>query len=154
MPQEQTLILFKPDAIQRRLIGALLTRIENKGYKIAGLKMLQVTPELARKHYEEHVEKPFYPHLESFITSAPVVALVVEGPDAISVMRTMMGSTNGREASPGTIRGDYGTSRQMNLIHGSDGPEAAKREIPIYFQENELCDYSLSLASSLMASDE
>src|SRR6056297_3329586 len=122
MPQERSLILFKPDAVQRRLTGCLLSRIEQKGYKIVGLKMLQVTPELARQHYAEHVEKPFYPNLEAFITSSPVIALVVEGPEVITVMRTMMGSTNGREAAPGTIRGDFGSSRQMNLIHGSDGP--------------------------------
>ncbi|MCA8987371.1 MAG: nucleoside-diphosphate kinase, partial [Planctomycetaceae bacterium] len=140
--------------IQRRLIGSILGRIENKGFKIVALKMLRVTPELARAHYAEHVNKPFYPNLESFITAAPVVALVVEGPQAISVMRSMMGSTNGREAAPGTIRGDFGTSRQMNLIHGSDGPEAAAREIDIYFRKEELCEYSLELAGWMLASDE
>lgn len=154
MASEKTLILLKPDAIQRRLIGSILGRIENKGFKIVGLKMLRVTPELARAHYAEHVNKPFYPNLESFITAAPVVALVVEGPQAISVMRGMMGSTNGREAAPGTIRGDFGTSRQMNLIHGSDGPEAAAREIDIYFRKEELCEYSLELAGWMLASDE
>ncbi|REJ97035.1 MAG: nucleoside-diphosphate kinase, partial [Planctomycetota bacterium] len=133
MATERTLILFKPDAVQRRLCGRLLSRIEERGFKIVGLKMLDVTTELAREHYAEHVEKPFYPLLEEFITAAPVVALVVEGPEAIRVMRDMMGSTNGRDAAPGTIRGDYGVSRQMNLIHGSDGPEAAQREISIYF---------------------
>ena len=113
MSVQRTLILFKPDAIQRRLCGELLCRIESKGLKIAALKMLQVTPELARQHYAEHVEKPFYPHLESFITSGPVVALVIEGIESISVMRTLMGSTNGRESAPGTIRGDLGMSRRM-----------------------------------------
>ncbi len=154
MANERTLILFKPDAIQRRLIGRLLARIEDKGFNIIGLKMLQVTAELARQHYAEHVHKSFYPNLESFITAAPVVALVVEGPGAISVLRTMMGSTNGREAAPGTIRGDFGTSRQMNLIHGSDSPEAAEREIGIYFRPEELCECSLSLQEWLLASDE
>ncbi len=154
MATERSLLLFKPDAIQRRLAGRILTRIEEKGYKIIGLKMLRVTPELARQHYAEHVEKPFYPNLESFITAAPVIALIVEGPEAISVMRGMMGSTNGRESAPGTIRGDFGSSRQMNLIHGSDGPEAAAREIDIYFRPEEICEYSLDLAPWMLASDE
>ncbi len=154
MATERTLLLFKPDTIQRRLAGRILTRIEEKGYKIIGLKMLQVTPELARQHYAEHVEKPFYPNLESFITAAPVIALIVEGPEAISVMRGMMGSTNGRESAPGTIRGDFGSSRQMNLIHGSDSPEAAAREIDIYFRPEEICEYSLDLAPWMLASDE
>lgn len=154
MAAERTLILFKPDAVQRRLCGRLLTRIEERGLKIVGLKMLQVTPELSRQHYAEHVDKPFYPQLEEFITSAPVIALCVEGPEAIQVMRSMMGKTNGRESAPGTIRGDFGISRQMNLIHGSDGPEAAAREINIYFSENELFDYEPTLAPWTCAADE
>ncbi|MBL4885841.1 MAG: nucleoside-diphosphate kinase [Planctomycetaceae bacterium] len=154
MATQRSLILCKPDAVQRRIVGRIITRIEEKGYKIIGLKMLQVTPELAIQHYEEHVEKPFYPHLESFITASPVIALVVEGPDVISVMRGMMGSTNGRDAAPGTIRGDFGSSRQMNLIHGSDSPEAAAREIEIYFKPEEICEYSLDLASWMLAADE
>lgn len=154
MATERTLILLKPDAVQRRLCGRLLTRIEDKGLKIIGLKMLQVTPDLAQRHYAEHVQKPFYPLLESFITAGPTVALAVEGPGAIQVMREMMGKTNGRESAPGTIRGDFGVSRQMNLIHGSDGPEAAARELPIYFQPGELVDYDLTLAGWLAASDE
>ena len=154
MATERSLILVKPDGVQRRLVGEVIGRIERKGFKIVGLKMLQVTSELARQHYAEHVEKPFYPDLESFITSAPVAALVVEGPEAISVMRTMMGPTNGREAAPGTIRGDFGTSRQMNLIHGSDGPEAAAREIEIYFSADELCSYPGPLDDWSSAADE
>jgi|TARA_B110000014_G_C19923223_1_gene477606 nucleoside-diphosphate kinase len=154
MATERSLILFKPDCIQRRLAGQLLSRIENKGMKIVGLKMLQVTVELAREHYAEHVEKPFYPLLEEFITTGPVIALVVEGPEAISVMRDMMGPTNGRDAAPGTIRGDYGASRQMNLVHGSDGPEAAAREIGIYFTAAELCDYTPTLTEWVCADDE
>ncbi len=154
MATERTLILLKPDAVNRRLSGRLISRIEDKGLKIVGLKMLQVTPELSRQHYEEHVEKPFYPLLEEFITSGPVVALAVEGPEAISVMRTMMGSTNGREAGPGTIRGDFGCSRQMNLMHGSDGPEAAARELKIYFRDEELIDYPSSLDGWVCADDE
>jgi len=154
MANERSLILFKPDAVQRRLCGELLSRIEKRGLKLVGLKMLQVTKELSAQHYAEHVEKPFYPLLEEFITSGPVVALVVEGPEAITVMRTMMGSTNGRDSAPGTIRGDLGLSRQMNLIHGSDGPEAAAREIPIYFKPEELVEYETTLADWVCADDE
>ena len=154
MPAERTLILFKPDAVQRRLCGELLSRIEMKGLKIVGLKMMQVTPELSRKHYAEHISKPFYPLLESFITSGPVVALVAEGPEAVSTMRTMMGPTNGRQAAPGTIRGDFGISRQMNLIHGSDSVEAAQREIAIYFRPDEVIDYQPTLAQWGCAPDE
>ncbi len=154
MATERSLILFKPDCVQRRLAGQLLTRIEDKGMKILGMKMLQVTEELASRHYAEHVDKPFYPLLEAFITSGPVIALVVEGPEAISVMRNLMGPTNGRDAAPGTIRGDYGASRQMNLIHGSDGPEAAAREIGIYFADAELCDHEPTLEPWVCADDE
>jgi nucleoside-diphosphate kinase len=154
MATERSLILVKPDGVQRRLIGAIVTRIENRGLKIVGMKMLHVTPELAAEHYAEHVEKPFYPLLEEFITAAPVVALAVEGPEAISVMRGMMGTTNGRESAPGTIRGDYGVSRQMNLIHGSDGPEAAVRELGIYFKPEELLDYEPTLGEWVCADDE
>jgi len=154
MGLERSLILFKPDAVQRRLCGQLLTRIENKNLKIVGMKMLQVSTELSAQHYAEHVEKPFYPLLEEFITAGPVYALVVEGPEAISVMRTIIGSTNGRDAAPGTIRGDFGVSRQMNLMHGSDGPEAAEREIGIYFKPEELLDYEPTLGGWVCADDE
>lgn len=154
MAIERSLILVKPDGVQRRLIGTVVSRIENKGLKIVGMKMLRVTQELARKHYAEHVEKPFYPLLEEFITAGPVVALAVEGPEAIAVMRALMGSTNGRESAPGTIRGDYGVSRQMNLIHGSDGPEAAARELQIYFRQEELLDYEPTLGPWVCADDE
>jgi nucleoside-diphosphate kinase len=154
MASERTLILVKPDGVQRRLIGTIISRIENKGLDIIAMKMMNISPELSRQHYAEHVEKPFYPDLESFITSAPVVAMIVEGPEAVSVMRTLIGATNGREAAPGTIRGDYGCSRQMNMIHGSDGVEAAQREIGIYFSDDEICSYDVSLADWTAASDE
>lgn len=154
MATERTLVLFKPDAVQRRLCGELLGRFERKGLKIVGLKMLRVTQELSRQHYAEHVSKPFYPLLEEFITSGPVVALVAEGPEAISVVRGMMGPTNGRQAVPGTIRGDFGVSRQMNLIHGSDGPEAAAKEIAVYFKPEELLDYETTLGGWVCAADE
>lgn len=154
MAMERSLILFKPDAVQRKLCGELLSRIERKGLKLIGLKMLRVTPELSQQHYAEHVTKKFYPLLESFITSGPIVAVAVEGPEAVKVMRAMMGSTNGRDSAPGTIRGDFGSSRQMNLIHGSDSPEAAQRELAIYFQPGELQGWSPVLDDQTTASDE
>ncbi len=112
MATERTLVLIKPDALQRRLAGQIISRFECKGLTIVGMKMLQITAELARQHYSEHVDKPFYPGLEEYVTSGPVIALVAEGPSAISVVRDMMGPTNGRDAPAGTIRGDYGLSRQ------------------------------------------
>jgi len=135
---ERSLILLKPDAVERRLIGRLIARFED-------MKMLQVTPELSRQHYAEHVEKPFYGGLESFITSSPVVALVLEGLDVIRVVRDMLGATNGLTAAAGTIRGDFSSSRQMNLVHASDGPEAAAREIDLYFDAAEICGYTPTL---------
>lgn len=154
MALERSLVLFKPDAVQRKLCGRLLARIEEKGLKVVGMKMLRLTPEMARAHYREHVEKPFYPDLEAFISSAPVVALVVEGPGAVEVLRRLMGPTNGREAPPGTLRGDYGLSRQMNLIHGSDSVESAEREIAIYFRPEEIFPYESALDAHIALSDE
>ncbi|RMG38452.1 MAG: nucleoside-diphosphate kinase [Planctomycetota bacterium] len=154
MARERSLVLFKPDAVQRRLCGRLLTRIEEKGLKVVGMKMLRLTSEMARAHYREHVQKPFYPALEAFITSAPVIALVVEGPGAVEVMRRLMGPTNGREAPPGTLRGDFGLSRQMNLIHGSDSVESARREIEIYFQPHEIFEYESVLDGNIALPDE
>ena len=151
---QRTLILFEPGAVQRRLAGRLLSRLEDKGLKIVGLKMLVVTKELSRQHYAEHVNKPFYPLLESFITSGPVVALVAEGPQAVAVVRGMMGPTNGAQAPPGTIRGDFGVSRQMNLMHGSDSPEAAEKEISVYFTAQELVSYETTLGGWVCAADE
>ncbi|MBC7317997.1 nucleoside-diphosphate kinase [Candidatus Bipolaricaulota bacterium] len=139
---ERTLVLLKPDAVQRRLVGRIISRIEEKGLKIVGLKMIRVSRELAEKHYAEHREKPFYPELVSFITSAPVVAMVVEGPKAVEVVRKMMGKTNPLEAEPGTIRGDFGLSVTMNLIHGSDSPASAAREIALFFRDDELLSYN------------
>ena len=154
MASERTLILVKPDGVQRKLIGTIISRIENKGLNVIAMKMMQVTSEMSKQHYAEHVEKPFYPELESFITSAPVVAMIVEGPEAVSVMRTLIGATNGREAAPGTIRGDFGSSRQMNMIHGSDSVESANREIDIYFTDAEICAYDVALSGWTCASDE
>lgn len=154
MPAERTLVLLKPDAVARRLCGEILARFERKGLKIAGMKMLQVTPELSKQHYAEHVQKPFYPLLEGFITSGPVVALALEGPEAVTVVRGMMGSTNGRQSAPGTIRGDLGLSRQMNLVHGSDSLEAAAKELAIYFRPDELLTYESPLDDQTSAADE
>ncbi len=136
---ERTFIAIKPDGVQRGLIGKLITRIEEKGYKIIALKMLEVTPEQAARHYAEHVGKPFYPGLVKFITSAPIVAMVVEGEDAISGMRQLMGKTNPSQAEVGTVRGDFSPLMSYNCIHGSDSPASAEREISIYFKPEEMC---------------
>ncbi|OYP34468.1 nucleoside-diphosphate kinase [Rhodopirellula sp. MGV] len=151
---QRTLVLLKPDAVQRRLMGQLIARFEAKGLNIIAMKMLQVTPELSKQHYAEHVEKPFYPSLESFITSAPIVALAIEGLDVIKVVRDMLGATNGLSAAAGTIRGDFSSSRQMNLVHASDGPEAAQRELTLYFEDSEICHYEPVLTPFLRAADE
>ena len=151
---ERTLILLKPDCIQRRLAGRVIGRLEEKGLNIVAMKMMCVTPELAKRHYAEHVAKGWYPSLETFITSAPILALVAEGPEAIRVVRDMVGATNGRNAAPGTVRGDYGCSRQMNLVHASDGPEAARREIEIFFRPEEFCESTPALQAWTLAGDE
>ena len=137
---ERTLILAKPDAVRRGLVGEIVSRIERKGLRIIGLKMLQFDADLAKRHYDEHVEKPFYPGLEAFITSGPVAAIAVEGDDAIALMRTMMGKTKHTEAAPGTIRGDFSFSTVENLVHGSDSPERAQFELALYFKDDELFD--------------
>jgi nucleoside-diphosphate kinase len=151
---ERTLILLKPDCVQRRLMGRVLTRFEDKGLNVVAMKLMRVTPELSKRHYAEHVEKPFYPALEQFITGAPVVAMVLEGLEAIRVVREMLGATSGLKAAPGTIRGDFSSSRQMNLVHASDGPDAAQREIELYFQAEEIVGYEPTLTPWLRASDE
>ena len=151
---QRTFILLKPDCVQRRLMGQVVSRFEGKGLNIIAMKMLQITPELAKQHYAEHVEKGWYPTLEGFITGGPVVAAVIEGLDAIRVVREMLGATNGLQAAPGTIRGDFSSSRQMNLVHGSDGPEAAAREIALYFSDDEICGYEPTITPWMRASDE
>ena len=138
---EKTLVLVKPDGVQRGLIGTVIGRIESKGLKIAGLKLIHVSEELAKEHYGEHVARPFFGDLVSFITSSPVVALAVEGDNAVSVVRTLMGGTNPQEADPGTIRGDFGMTIGMNLVHGSDSVESAVRELNLFFDKNEVLDY-------------
>jgi nucleoside-diphosphate kinase len=151
---QRTLVLLKPDCVQRRLMGRVIERFENKGLNVIAMRMLRVTPELAAEHYAEHVGKPFYPGLQSYITSAPVVAMVVEGPEAIRVVRDLLGATSGLKAVAGTVRGDFSTSQQKNLVHGSDGPESAAREISLYFREDELCPYNPTIAAWLRAADE
>ena len=145
---ETSLVLLKPDCVQRRLIGEIIGRFERKGLNVVGMRMLQVSPALSREHYAEHVSKPFYPNLEEFITSAPIVA------EAIRVIREMLGATNGLKAAPGTIRGDYSSSRQMNLVHASDSPESAARELALYFPGEQICRYSPTLTGSFRAADE
>ncbi len=151
---ERTFILFKPDCVQRRLVGRILARFEDKGLSVVAMKMLTITPELSKQHYAEHVQKGWYPTLEGFITGGPVVAAVLEGLDAIRVIREMLGATNGLNAAPGTIRGDYSSSRQMNLVHGSDGPDAAQREIALYFKPEELMNYEPTITKWMRAADE
>ncbi len=138
MERERTLVLLKPDAVQRRLMGEIIRRIEQKNLNIIAMKMIRVDQKLAETHYEEHREKPFFRELIDFITAGPVVAMVVEGPDAVSVVRRMMGATNPFQAEPGTIRGDFGLDLTANLIHGSDSVESAKIEIRRFFQPEEI----------------
>ena len=132
---ERTLIVVKPDGVQRGLSGQIIARFEQRGFQIAALKMMNVTPELAKEHYSEHAEKPFFPGLVEFITGAPVVAMVLEAPNAIVLSRKMIGATDPLNAEMGTIRGDYTCDKQANLIHGSDSPEAATRELKLWFPE-------------------
>jgi nucleoside-diphosphate kinase len=151
---ERTLVLLKPDCVQRRLMGRILARLEDKGLNIVAMKMLRVTPALSKEHYAEHVKKPFYPGLEEFITGAPVVAMIVQGLEAIRVVREMLGATSGLKAASGTIRGDFSSSRQMNLVHASDGAAAANREMELYFDDSEICDYQPTLSAWFKADDE
>jgi nucleoside-diphosphate kinase len=151
---ERTFVMFKPDCLERGLLGTILARFEQKGLRLVAMKMLRVTPDLAKQHYAEHVSKPFYPSLEEFITAAPVVATVFEGPEVIRVVREMLGATSGLKAAAGTIRGDYSASRQMNLVHASDSPESAAREIGIYFKKEDLLAWDPSLACWLQAPGE
>ena len=135
---ETTLIILKPDAVQRGLVGRIVSRFEDKGLEIVGLKMMTISRDLATRHYEAHQGKPFYEGLVRFMTSSPVVVMAVSGVGAISICRAMMGATFGSKADPGTIRGDFGVSNSFNLIHGSDSTEAAQRELELFFQGGEL----------------
>jgi nucleoside-diphosphate kinase len=151
MPNERTLILAKADAVVRGLVGEILSRFERRGYTIVGLKMLVVEPERARKHYAEHEGKPFFNGLVEYITASPIVALVIEGNDAIEGCRATIGATNPIKAGPGTIRGDYAQTIGRNLVHGSDSAESAAREIAIWFTEKELYPREHPLADMLVS---
>jgi nucleoside-diphosphate kinase len=133
MSVENTFIMVKPDGVARGLVGEVITRFERKGLRLEKIRGLAITEDLARTHYAEHVDKPFFPDLLEFITSGPVVAMEWSGEDAISVCRAIMGATNPRDAAPGTIRGDLGFGVTENLVHGSDGPESAERELQLFF---------------------
>lgn len=138
---EKTFLMVKPDGVQRNLIGSIVKRFEKKGYQLAGAKLMQMDRQLAEEHYSEHKDRPFFGDLVSFITSGPVFAMVWEGEGVIHTARQMMGKTNPQEAAPGTIRGDFGVFMGKNLIHGSDSEESAKREIDLFFNQEELIRY-------------
>jgi len=138
MAREQTFVMVKPDGVQRGLVGEIVARFERKGLKLVAAKLVQVSKELAEAHYAEHRERPFFGELVQFITSSPVFAMILEGENAIAVVRAMMGKTNPADAAPGTIRGDLGLTIGMNVVHGSDSPESAKREIELWFPEGAL----------------
>lgn len=138
---ERTLVIIKPDGVQRQLVGPIITRLEQRGLKIVALKMMQVSQELAREHYAIHEGKPFFEPLIKYITSAPVVSMIVEGPKAIEATRNTMGATNPIQATPGTIRADYALEIGRNLVHGSDGPETAAAEIALWFDQSEILTY-------------
>lgn len=139
---ERTLIILKPDAVQRGLCGKILGRFEQKGLRIVGAKFMRISPALAQTHYEPHQGKPFYEGLVRFMTSSPVLVLALEGKDVIAIARKMMGKTFGSQAEPGTIRGDFGVSNSYNLIHGSDSTQSAARELGLFFKSHELIDWS------------
>lgn len=139
---ETTLVLLKPDAVQRGLVGEIVNRLEKTGLKISGMKLMQVSRELANQHYGEHFGKPFFDGLVSFITSGPIVAMAIQGNGAVAIVRKTMGATNPAESPPGTVRGDYGIDIGRNLVHGSDSVESAKHEVALFFDVSELVDYS------------
>lgn len=139
---EKTFLMVKPDGVQRNLVGEIVQRFEKKGYQLAGAKLMKISKDLAEQHYGEHKERPFFGELVSFITSGPVFAMVWQGDNVIKVAREMMGKTNPVDAASGTIRGDYAVQVGMNIIHGSDSPESAEREINLFFKQEELVEYS------------
>ena len=141
MAIETTLLIIKPDGVQRGLIGRIISRFEEKGLQIAGMKMMTISRSLAETHYEAHKARPFYAGLVRFMTSSPVVVIAVRGVNAIAICRKLMGATFGPDAEPGTIRGDFGASRSFNLIHGSDGRAASEREIALFFRDGEIQDW-------------
>ena len=135
---ERTFVMVKPDGVERGMVGEVVGRFERRGFKLCGMKALRIDGALAERHYAEHVAKPFFPSLAAFITRGPVVAMVWEGRDAVKATRTMLGATDSAQAAPGTIRGDFSLSKEENLVHGSDSPESAAREIALFFVEDEL----------------
>lgn len=143
----RTFTMMKPGVLNRRLVGEIISRFERKGLKLVGLKLMQIDNELASKHYAEHKEKPFFGELTSYITSAPVVAMVWEGDDCVSLVRKLVGPTKACDMVPGTIRGDFGLHTNVNIIHASDSDESAKREIGLFFKDSELIDWEDNLAS-------
>jgi len=151
--KERTLLLIKPDAVQRGLIGDILTRFEHKGFKVVGIKMLQMSKELSKEHYAHLTSKPFYADLEKFMTSQPIVAVVIEGKEAVEVTRLIVGPTNASKAPGGTVRGDFSNSTSRNVIHASDSKETAEKEVHRFFKPSELFEYKLNDAF-LYASDE
>ena len=139
---ETSLIILKPDAVQRGLMGRIISRFEEKGLQIVGAKLMHISHELAAKHYADHASKPFYPGLVKFMTSSPVLVLAIRGNGAVTICRNLMGATFGSKAAGGTIRGDFGVSNSFNLIHGSDSPEAAVRELGLFFKDGEVLDFA------------
>ncbi|MQF85875.1 MAG: nucleoside-diphosphate kinase [SAR202 cluster bacterium] len=149
---ERTLVLLKPDTVQRGLVGQIIDRLEKRGWKIVGLKLINMTDEIAKLHYAEHVDKPFFPGLASFMMSRPIIAMALEGKNVVEAVRKFMGSTNPQEAQPGTIRGDFATDIGRNLIHGSDSVESAVRELSIFFTEGELHSYEREIDAWIIES--
>ncbi len=139
---ERTLVLVKPDGVQRGLIGEVISRLERRGLKLAALKLMQMDEAMARQHYSEHVEKPFFPGVSAFVTSSPLIAMVWEADNAVSIVRQTMGETDPVKSPPGTIRGDLGVNIGRNLVHGSDSPESAQREISLFFRPEEVLNYA------------
>ena len=139
--RERTFLMVKPDGVQRSLVGNVINRLESKGLKLVAMKMMQISPELASNHYAEHKDRPFYDGLISFITSAPVVAMIWEGDDAVDIVRNLIGATDPRKSAPGTIRGDLAIFTGKNIVHGSDSLESAEREIDLFFETGEICSY-------------
>ena len=154
MTSQRTLVLIKPDGVQRLLAGRILSRFEDRGLKIAAMKLMPVSKQLAETHYAVHSARPFFAGLVQFITSGPVVALVLEGPNAIAVVRSMVGATKPHEAAPGPIRGDIGLEKAKNLIHASDAPETAVAEIALWFTPAELVDYSRGVDDWILSDEE
>ena len=140
---QKSFVMMKPDAVSRRLMGKILSRFEEKGLQVIAVKLMQIDEDLAKTHYGEHAEKPFFEDLVTYITSSPSLAMVIKGEDAISTIRKMVGATNPLEADLGTIRGDFAMDTGRNIIHASDSPESAEREINLFFNEDEICDYSI-----------